>query len=173
MTWQDPRRCCRGVGMPASCRRTEGQQLSAKAHPGTWPLTLPNWGPQIGPGVSAPLHPGQIISGGQEGTGTCPGLVPVAANHDLPESSMGHRGTQVRSRAVPGPSVLGSGNEPPAGLQRMMELKGESRFLAPQVPDVYLGGTDPDETPSFQLCVQPFFHLWAVSLPHSTKSYIP
>lgn len=46
-------------------------------------------------------------------------------------------------------------------------------FLAPQVPDVYFGGTDPDETPPFQSCVQPFFHLWAVSLAHITKSYIP
>lgn len=35
---------------------------------------------QLSPAVTAPLHQGQIISGGQEGMGTCPGLAPVAAS---------------------------------------------------------------------------------------------
>lgn len=124
VTWQDPRRCCRGVGMPASCRRTVALCKGTPWYLAPHPVKL--GASQSSPGVSAPLHPGQIISHGQGGTGTCPGLAPVAAHHDLQEPSTRHRSIQVRSRAVPGSSVLGPGNEPPAGLLRMMELEGDS-----------------------------------------------
>lgn len=127
MTWQDPRRSCRAVGMPASCRRRAAPYKGTPWYPAPHPGKL--GASQISPGGNAPLHPGQNVSGGQEGTGTCPALAPIAASHDLQEPSTGPRSTQVRSRAVPGPSVLRPGNEPPAGLLRMMELEGDS--LAP------------------------------------------
>lgn len=78
VTWQDPRRCCRGVGMPASCRSTaapcQGTPCYLAPHPAKLGASL------LSPAGTAPLHQGQIISGGQEGMGTCPGLAPVAAS---------------------------------------------------------------------------------------------
>lgn len=55
----------------------------------------------------------------------CPGLAPVAASHDLQEPFTGHR-QKHRSEEQGCPRPLCPGNEPLAGLLRVMELEGDS-----------------------------------------------
>lgn len=105
VTWQDPR-CCRGVDMPASCRTT-----AAPCKGTLWclaPHSAKLGASQISPPVIAPFHPGQIILGGQERTGTCPGLASVAASQPWPLGA--HHGTQKHPSEEQGcPSPLRTG----------------------------------------------------------------
>lgn len=158
VTWQDPRGCCRGVGMPASCRAAapcKGTPWYLASHPAK--LSDQPWCECSIPPRSDYFR---WIGGDWHMPWSCSCSPPGAL----------HR-TQIPKW---GPGLCW-GQE--MNLQQVCwgwwSWRETAWFLAPQVPDVYFDGTDPDETPPFQSCVQPFFHLWAVSLAHITKSYIP
>lgn len=160
-------RCCRGAGTQAPSRRTAAPCCGT-------PWYLAPCPAQTGDildhsQVSAQLYPRLNVWTFQENR-KAPAcallLLPQAAGHDLQEPFMEHS----KKQGYPCPEARRWSSQVCWGWWSWREA---AWLLAPQVPDAYFSGIDPDKMPCLQPYVQPPSHLWALSLSHNTKSYIP